>query len=307
MYNSLNPKPNGTYWSYEDSEVETVRVPIIKAPSFTLPVHTIDKGRPIKLDAEEIKVFPDLGYASYGDVPYPLFRMRRFMQCIDSLSRAVTQYKEVVHALAFHELYPCEPRDLPCDGGNLRSETFTCLRCRHIFPVGSRTFDHQRPKKGGEREALVKSMRVIGLTVAPPHGQKCVQLYNLIRSAMENNEQEENMSMANMFIRDDGFIDFRQEFDDGIAWDSESADVPSSRRKFDRVQPKDSRHAAEEQDSTVADRYTLNPEGKVFYSLLKETGLEQLALDETMHSLTNLRPLCWFCNGKRGNRGLKFV
>ncbi|KAF6781887.1 hypothetical protein CSOJ01_16046 [Colletotrichum sojae] len=152
----------------------------------------------------------------------------------------------------------------PLQRGGLR-----LLRLRHM------EIDHQRPRKGGEMEALAKTMRVLGLTLAGPHGGKCVQLRQLVQQAMDDNAnmgEEGKETLAT----DEGFENFWQQFDDGIACDCLPGDVPpDGRTPLKPVVPKPDRGPAV-QTSMVQDRYTLNWEGEVFYSFIRAFGMEKV-------------------------------
>lgn len=281
---------------------DVVKTDGLELPCLILPVYTIRNGQSVRVDGEELTFIPDMQALYHGFLDQPsILRMRRFLQCIDSLSRTRTQYREVVHALSFSELYLCEERDIPYhDGSHRKEKAFTCTICGIVLPMRHMEIDHQRPRSGGDLEALLKTMRAVGLTVAGPHGTKCMQIRELVQRAMDDNSDishDQEKAMA----------DFWQDFDDGIACDSYPEDVPNTRVPFHPVQPKAARRsdATVGQDSTVQDRYTLNVEGQWLYSFIVAMGLKEMVLERTMNSLANMRPLCGPCNGARGNMGLK--
>ncbi|KAF6842768.1 hypothetical protein CMUS01_02761 [Colletotrichum musicola] len=269
-------KANG----WQNPLAEVITRPVDSAPPyFLIPVYTIRNGHLTRLNNHI------LGFASGTETVdingLPLHqslvpRMRRFLQCIHSLSRAVTQYGQVVRSLSFPELYYCRgAREIAYSSGRRSEEAFACSACGIVLPLWHMEIDHQRPRKGGELEALAKTMRVLGLTLAGPHGGKCVQLHRLVQEAMNNNA---NMGKEDMetLATDEGFVDFWQQFDDGIACDCLPEDVlPHERTPFEPVVPKPARGPAA-QTSTVQERYTLNREGEVLYSFIRALGMEKL-------------------------------
>lgn len=98
-------------------------------------------------------------------------------------------YRNVKNNLLFKEIYNIKQRDLKYERYNdmmgvweeytQNQESFVCVECGVIMPVGSLQVDHQRPKAQDNYEAMVKAMRIFGLTENGPKGPKGQIIANL--------------------------------------------------------------------------------------------------------------------------------
>ncbi|ORX92932.1 hypothetical protein BCR34DRAFT_608688 [Clohesyomyces aquaticus] len=203
---------------------------------------------------------------------------------IDTLARAPTTYARIVDHPIWRELYQTTQRKILYADGTHIEDTMPCQYCGIILPPRLLQIDHQRPQNGGQLEAVVKTMRVMGLTVAGPHGEKCTQLEPRIREAMH--AEDDSASVAVLMTEPDRQV--------------KGFKVPRIRA----VTPRGMRGAAPGASSTGS-RYSLSDEGKVFFSVVKYFQLVERLERQAMNSVTNLRPLCGPCNGSRGNGDLK--
>lgn len=283
-----------------------------------VPVYTIQNGQPVALTGPTLQYFPILhifrlnGQQIDLDMPAAILV---FLQCIDSFSRAKSQYQSVVKGMAFQELYDMREHDIVYIDGTRREQSFACPMCGIVLPMRHVNIDHQRPRSNGEVQALIKAMRVLGLTNAGPCGDKCVQLSTVVHGVlgtewqgairdylMEGMLPDPSQTTAlphyKMPRGRRRFTNIWEDLVDAIAYDAVAEDVPG-RSSFNAVRPKSLRP---QPGSTKADRYTLTMEGIIFYSFVRALNMEQELLQRTMHSLVNLRLLCGPCNMQRGNR-----
>lgn len=168
-----------------------------------------------------------------------------------------------------------------------------CMVCGIILPVRFMEVDHQRPKSKGQDEAIVKVMRVLRLTIARPHGVKCMQLYDCMNQALRRREGHLVWSYLKRYLWKENAM---------------AKDDPQTPEIFPfvPVYPKDVRGPPVPNGSTTQMRYTLNMEGEIFYSLIRALEPEPPLALIAVHSLANLRPVCGPCNKTRGKTSLKF-
>jgi hypothetical protein len=200
---------------------------------------------------------------------------------IDELSYATTTYDNIIRQHLFRELYQCGTRSLPyIDGTALVPklvDSVPCQICGLVIPLAYASIDHVRPQTGGGHEAVAKVLRILGMSVDGPRGTKTSQLQSGVTTASGHGG-----GLAA------GLVAFQT-----------SGKVQAVPTKTGRG-PK-----AADSAQHLKDRYSLNWEGQVFYSLVRILGcLNELEV-RCMHSLVNLRPLCNHCNSARGNP-LKF-
>ena len=314
------------YSAFENDPTNTLNVDVNMLGQYhSIQAYTINNGQPVPLSGQSFKFFPLSGVLDIKgrtiDPQLPL-RIGMYLLCIDTLCRRPSRYRDVFKSHAFCELYRCGYYNILRANGLQSTECLTCNECGYVLPRAHFDIDHQRPQSGGENEALLKMMRVLGLTKAGPHGKKCLQLQAIVRQALAQEQQKlqelrlqvrsgnipENDPLPKYekwLFTNDLFIAAWQFMDDTVGYKSDKEDLPNDRYTFQPVDPKQLRPDAPV-SSTLQDRYTLNEDGIILYSIIRELKMEQEVFEETMHSLVNLRPLCGPCNKERGNRVLKF-
>ncbi|WPB73970.1 hypothetical protein KYC5002_33655 [Archangium violaceum] len=145
----------------------------------------------------------------------------------------------------------------------MRSEsTIPCMTCGVVLPIRLMTVDHQRPQTGGDHEAVLKTLRMLGLSKEGPKGSKGQNL--------------------------------QQHLSTGVALTA----VPT---KLNRPPAPAPAPAPGQQVSPLTNRYSLNWRGVVFYSLMIAANAETDLANNCMNGLMNLAPLCSSCNSRRGN------
>ena len=120
---------------------------------------------------------------SFGDRPpeplaeIPMEDLIEYAETISGYAFAVNTYREVLDHPDFRKLYKMKLRQLTYfkngfDGIGEFEETGACTECALVLPWYNLTIDHQRPQDGGEIEAVLKTLRALGLTVEGPQGDK---------------------------------------------------------------------------------------------------------------------------------------
>jgi hypothetical protein len=109
-----------------------------------------------------------------------LGQMQGVVRMIDSLAHAKTTYRNALHSDPWRLLYNVRERNVsyienetPVTKHEL---TLPCMNCGIVLPIGHISIDHQRPQSGGELEAVLKTLRVCGLTNEGPKGTKGLML-----------------------------------------------------------------------------------------------------------------------------------
>jgi hypothetical protein len=199
---------------------------------------------------------------------------------IDELSYAATTYGNIVNHRLFQQLYQRGQRPVAYVKGTTFStqseDTFPCQICGIVLPASCIDIDHIRPKKGGELEAVAKVLRTLDLTVKGPTGQKSPQLQSTLQLARLH--QQGMVTGLNSFMNS-GLL----------------TAVPTRVGRAPKIQP----------TSSLGDRYSLNWQGFLFYTVVKSLGSKTELEVRSMNSMINLRPLCGHCNSSRQNP-LKF-
>jgi hypothetical protein len=247
----------------------------------TADVYTIEAGKEAKL-AGKIELLPGesavMLQGSSGRFTFD--QIYAIALIIDELSYAESTYDNIVRQRLFRLLYQVAQRGIQyVDGvtpGLKTMDSLPCQNCGLLLPLSHMTIDHVRPQTGGEVEAVAKVLRILGFTMAGPTSPKSQQLQAGVQSAMRH-QQGLSIGLHNMSM------------------ERVVTAVPTKPGRGPKVVT-----------STVLDRYSLNWEGYLFYSLVKGLGCITQLQTRCMHSLVNLKPLCGPCNGSRGNP-LKFV
>lgn len=107
----------------------------------------------------------------------PMEELIKYAVTISEYAFAVNTYREVLDHPDFRKLYKMKLRELTyfkngVDGKGEFEETGACTKCALVLPWYNLTIDHQRPQDGGEIEAVLKTLRALGLTVEGPQGDK---------------------------------------------------------------------------------------------------------------------------------------
>lgn len=107
-------------------------------------------------------------------------------------------YRNAKENLLFKQMYNIKKRDLKFERFNdmldafeeftQNVESFACVECGVLLPIGSLQVDHQRPKAQDRYEALVKALRTFGFTEAGPKGQKGKILGSLTKFQVFTND-----------------------------------------------------------------------------------------------------------------------
>jgi hypothetical protein len=182
----------------------------------------------------------------------------------------VEDYHGMVRHPLWQRLYQMANRQLRYLDGTTASDhtaesSIPCYRCGILLPTRLITLDHQRPQSGGEVEAVTKVLRAFHLTVAGPKGAKG----QLVAAAIqEGHPKLTNQAMGRSAV----------------------TAVPTIPGRM-----------AVAAGSTLNDRYTLNPEGCLFLSLVVASDAWSTLKTQCMHSMLNLLPACQHCNSSRGN------
>lgn len=105
--------------------------------------------------------------------------MGRLLGLAGSISNtgfARTQYAKVQKNGLFEQLYDVKDRlfEYVEAGKPVQKQvpSAPCMICGLVLPLRNLTIDHQRPQKGGEIEAVLKTFRAFGLTLEGPGGPK---------------------------------------------------------------------------------------------------------------------------------------
>ena len=211
---------------------------------------------------------------------------------IDTFAYAKSSYcKFPEKTRLFRVLYPVNNTNVLYYHDAVKSEPcMMCVNCGVVLARRYLQMDHQRPQKDGEIEAVIKVMRVLGFATAAPKGPKCTELHTAIGAFANNNRTTVGGDLMKLFMSPTKY---------GVA---------------NAVVPKANRAASSDTQAAKDQRYTLGPLGCIFYSLVEalssldnsdDTLMDGLE-SQCMNSLANIRPLCSYCNGKRGNRDLKY-
>lgn len=200
---------------------------------------------------------------------------------IDELSYAETTYANIQRQRLFAMLYQVKERTISYIDGTASQaklqESFPCQDCGLLLPISHMTIDDTRPQKGGDSEAVAKMFRMLGMTDKGATGDKSKQLQGAPVKAF-NDPKGASTGLFKMQMMG----------------------------KLNPVPTRPGRGPKPVPGSTVDERYSLDWQGMVFYSVA--VGLDFVVSLQTrcMHSLINLRPLCGVCNSRRGNP-LKFA
>jgi hypothetical protein len=243
---------------------------------------TIEAGKPKK---EPGKLLIDPGSRRSGFQNTAAVRdFDWYMQAaaiIDEFSYAESTYANIVRQRLFRQLYQFDTRSLNYINGTTAvqkmEDSFPCQHCGLIIPAEHVSIDHARPQKGGVTESVAKVMRMMGLTVGGAKGAKPVQLKVGVAAAAQNQG--------------------------GLAHGLQRFQMNSNVQPV-LTEPGRGMKAASTQQELI-DRYSLNWEGSLLYSLVIALNCVDVLETRCMHSLVNLRPLCGHCNSMRGNP-LKF-
>ncbi|UKZ96393.1 uncharacterized protein TrAFT101_011184 [Trichoderma asperellum] len=246
--------------------------------SFNSP-STISRGRVVSIDQGVLtinKAKSEITLATPTvEGMLPLDIAIGYIQKLDAMSRKSTTYADLKNYSTFNTFYPREMKNLLYFNNETKNEvTRTCTNCGVVLPDRLLQMDHQRPKIGGQIEAVAKVMRILQLTVEGPRGPKCTQLYNAF--------EEADRHSSNAWIR----IFTDQSFLTGA------------------IRPTQMRVTSP--PGNMDDRYTLNNPGSILYAILLHFGMGDLLNICLVNGIANIRPLCSACNGGRSNKDRKY-
>ncbi|KAF7555600.1 hypothetical protein G7Z17_g2054 [Cylindrodendrum hubeiense] len=242
---------------------------------------TISQGRVVYVDQGVLKIDKEKSEITLATItPHLQYTLSlkdaiEYIQKLDAMSRKSTTYADLKDNSTFNVFYPREMKNLLYFNGEIKNEaTRTCTNCGVVLPVRLLQMDHQRPKIGGQIEAVVKVMRILQLTLEEPRGPKCRQLHNAFIEAKKH--------PTNPWI----LIFTHQNFLTGT------------------IKPTQLRE--ESPPGNLDDRYTLNNRGSVLYAILRHFGMGDLLDICLVNGIANIRPLCSACNGGRSNKDRKY-
>ncbi|KAG8530140.1 uncharacterized protein KY384_005623 [Bacidia gigantensis] len=314
MVLSLDSDEGLTDATYEDLEnhisreiLEKLRSLMQQQPpqQISWPVQIFNNGQFIRLTDKALVIHEDKvykisftpnspdpnweGYLTYNEIS-------RLLTCLHSLAKPPTRYATVTEGIAYQQLYPTRQHCPTYASGKYQEEASKpSMVCGIILPIRFLEVDHQRPKSSGKNEAIMKVLRVLGLTLGRPHGAKCMQLHDCVAQALRLPEGK-GIQISTFLKR--------------YLWKENVRDagepLPGVIVPFVPVLAKDERPSPL-WGSTTQDRYTLSVKGEIFYSVVRALAPPGYPLEAVaVHSLANLRPACGPCNKLRGKTSLKF-
>ena len=224
----------------------------------------------LKLQERELVAVLEDRY-NYARETISLEVLKKIASVIDKYAYYISTYREILYNADYQQIYGIGYRDVlkvDEEGKEYKENDITgvCQECRIVLPWEYLTVDHQRPQKGGENEAILKTFRILGLTMGGPKGRKG----KIIQVALK------------------GYYKLKGENDD------------SAFGAYEHFL-----HAPEEIGDLNL-RYTLNNKGIIFYTLIRRQRNQFALYNACMHGLLNMKPLCSICNSRRGNQGIKF-
>lgn len=194
---------------------------------------------------------------------------------IDEFSYAPSTYAHIKEQPLFQKFYQLDMRPVGyVEGTTLKmvhEKTMPCQICGIVTPITRIEIDHMRPQASGEKEAVLKVLRMLSLTAAEPTGPKSQSLRRGLSEAEARFGPEMGLAAFQLF--------------------GQPAPVPTRLNRAPSGPP----------ISTKEARHSLNWQGMLFYSAVKALNCVAELEECCMHSLVNLRPLCGLCNGSRGN------
>ncbi len=246
------------------------------------PAHTITAGKEVQVANRALELTPanlsmrllDLPGKTSSSMPLNRDGLELFFNSLIAISRAPTTYDEIVKSRIWCQFYQRGNRSLAYVNGTtltpgVAEDSIPCKKCGLVLPMKLITIDHQRPQAGGEFEAVAKVFRIFGLTLEGPKGAKGKAFQELV---------QKGGTATNVVLAGDmGVLTV--------------APLPVGVKALG--------------GNSLADRYTLNDSGTMYYSLVKAAGALKELQDRCMHSLLNLAPLCQSCNNIKNNQ-LKF-
>jgi hypothetical protein len=238
---------------------------------------TIEAGKP-KKETGKLLVDPPTRRVGFQNTA----AIRDYTWCtsiamiIDEFSYAESTYANIVRQNLFRQMYQFDTRSLPYINGTTSvqkmEDTFPCQVCGLLTPANHVSIDHVRPQSGGETEAVAKLMRMLGYMVGGALGSKPAQLQAGVKAAST--------------------------YQGGLAHGMHR--LMGGKVQAVPTAPGRGMKAASTQQELI-DRYSLNWEGALFYSLTIALNCVDRLETRCMHSLVNLRPVCGHCNSTRGN------
>ncbi|KAF2815748.1 uncharacterized protein BDZ99DRAFT_457713 [Mytilinidion resinicola] len=249
------------------------KLALLKEP-LTIPLYTIHRGR----HAEIPNATSILNQQVINDIT-------AIAKAIDTLSKTNSTYRDIKDHTLFRRMYGLRSKTMEVAVNTWTEErtvdALPCHFCGTIFALEHISVDHTRPQQGlkmqGNCEAIAKVLRVFEMTEGYGKGQKSSMLTAAIKTAKEHKDGLQ----AGMFR---------------FLVDNEGAALPISTVPIKHPATIPSVFT----DATLDDRYTLNQDGQIFYSLVVAAGMEKALKERCMNSLVNLRPLCFKCNSGRG-------
>ena len=104
-------------------------------------------------------------------------KLKEYAKFIDENFFGAREYRKVLDNLKFQQLYGMTVRTLKyvengidCEGKP--EKTGACMQCGLVLPWLHLSIDHQRPQARGQTEAVLKTLRALGLTEEGPKGVK---------------------------------------------------------------------------------------------------------------------------------------
>lgn len=244
---------------------------------------TIFKGKETKVATHFLRVDPKKGaFTIWQRLPISeglsltWIDLATLYQEIKNISFAINGYGAVKFNNVWRRLYQVANRPVTYIEGvkavNASEDSAPCHECGLLLPLTSLDVDHDRPQAGGEDEAVAKTFRAFGLTVASATGEKGVQISDMI------NRQVNGVYLAML-----------------------------SDKAMKAVGTKRNRGPKAAALTTLDDRYTLNARGEILYSVAVAAQQKALLQKHCVSSLLNLQPMCGSCNSSKKNRSLKFA
>lgn len=119
----------------------------------------------------------------------------QYLERLDAMSRKSTTYADLKDYDIFNSFYPRQMKKLLYFDDDINEEmTRACTNCGVVLPERLLQMDHQRPKIGGQIEAVAKVMRILQLTIEGPRGPKCTQLYEAFIEADKHHDRTWRLS-----------------------------------------------------------------------------------------------------------------
>jgi 5-methylcytosine-specific restriction endonuclease McrA len=128
-----------------------------------------------KKDGQVVAVLVDRD--NYARETINLEVLKDFASVIDEYAYPISRYRNILDNADYQRIYGIGDRDVlkvDEEGKEYKQRVITgvCQECRIVLPWEYLTVDHQRPQKGGEYEAILKTFRTLGLTMGGPKGHK---------------------------------------------------------------------------------------------------------------------------------------